>query len=86
MKIAKKKLQNGDTEITVVFVATAKDRAELSSTGKMLKGFASGFKQVSEVEGDRINIVYGWNVEPAKRAVAPAKPQAPAVSVESTEV
>jgi len=78
MKLTKKQLKDGSTEITLVFVAQPKGKAPLSASGKMLLGYSSGFKQVSEAEGDKINIVYGWNA--SGQAVQP-KTQQEAVEI-----
>jgi hypothetical protein len=61
--ITKKQNKDGSTEITVVFTAKAKKTAILSASGKMLLGYSSGFKTVDDTEGDKINVVYGWNAE-----------------------
>lgn len=78
MKLTKRQLKDGTTEITVVFIAKAKAKAEPSASGKMLLGYSSGFKTVAEAEGDKINIVYGWN----SGLVAPAKAKTEAEEVE----
>ena len=81
MKIAKRPLKDGSVEVTCTFISKAKAKAEPSSSGKMLLGYSSGFKTLSEAEGDKINIVYGWNSGVAKPK-AEAKAEAEAVEVE----
>lgn len=63
MTVKKEKLKDGSIRVTCVFVSGPKDSAGLSQSGKMLLGYSSGFRQVSETEGDKINIVYGWNAQ-----------------------
>jgi hypothetical protein len=71
LTVSKKLLKNGNVEVTLTFVAVAKKSAPASASGKMLLGYSSGFKTIDDTEGDKINVVYGWNsgVAQAPKAV-----------------
>ena len=70
-KVTEEIMKDGNIKVSVVFIATAKEKSPLSSSGKMLNGYASGF--IGTDTGAKINIVYGWNSQVPKQA-QPAKP------------
>ncbi len=68
-KIIEEVMQDGSIKVTAVFLATSKAKSPLSSSGKMLNGYASGFMTLDS--GAKINIVYGWGTGAPKQAQAP---------------
>lgn len=63
MEYKREKLANGDIKITLSFVAKARESAILSKAGGMLIGFKSGFVNCDTAIGDKINVLYGYNLD-----------------------